>query len=58
MKTKEITTKQYAALYGCSPQNVTKLIRNNRKLPKVIRIKQLARDYIIVVPADLSKDDF
>jgi len=54
MKTKEITTKEYADLYPCSRSNVTKQIRNNRPLPLVLEVKKLGRDYVLKVPLDIS----
>ena len=54
MKTKEISTKEYAKLYGSSPQNITKLLRNNKSLPHVVSVRKIARDYIFEVPVKIE----
>ncbi len=60
MNTKEITAKKYAELLGCTEQNVTKHIRNEKwdYLPHVIRVKRFSRFVVLEVPADLSKNSF
>lgn len=60
MATKEITARAYAKLLGCSEQNVTKHIRNNKfeYLPHVIEVKRFSRFVVLVVPQTLAKDSF
>jgi hypothetical protein len=58
MQTKDITPKEYANFRGCSLQNITKHIRNNKSLPHVITIKQWSRFYTLEVPATLNADTF
>jgi hypothetical protein len=59
-QTKEITAKEYAKISGCTEQNVTKHIRNEKweYLPHVIRIKRFSRFVVLEVPNDLTKDSF
>jgi len=51
-ETKEITPTEYAKYLGCTSQNVSKHIRNNKLeyLPDVISIKKYSRFYLLVVP--------
>ena len=58
MKTKDITPLQYAKWYGCTLQNVTKKIRNNRHLDGVITIKSFSRFYLLEVNADMNAETF
>lgn len=60
MNTKDITPTQYAEWRGCSIQNVTKCIRNNRidLLPHVIKIKEWSRFYTLEVPEWLNAEGF
>lgn len=54
-KTKDITAKQYAAYKGCTPQNISKHVRQTgtKNLPDVIEIRYYSRFYLLVVPANL-----
>lgn len=57
-KTKDITPKQYAKWYGCTLQNVTKKIRDNRYLDGVITIKSFSRFYLLEVNEDMNAETF
>jgi len=54
--TKEITTKQYAKLIGCTAQNISKHIRQTgvEKLKLAHSINYYSRFVLIVVDADLE----
>lgn len=58
--TKELTPKEYACLYKCSPTYIRKMLIDDKldKLPNVIEIKRYSRFYLLIVPADLSKINF
>lgn len=58
MKTKDITPLQYAKWKGCTLQNITKLIRNNKELPGVITIKKYSRFYLLEVPENMTAATF
>ena len=58
MKTKDITPLQYATWYGCSLQYVTRLIRDNKSLPEVLRIKKFSRFYLLEVRDSLDAESF
>ena len=58
MATKEITPRQYAKLKGCTLQNVTKMIREKKKLDYVSEIKTFGRFYVLVVIENLSRKHF
>jgi hypothetical protein len=58
MKTKDIEPSQYAAWYGCSLQNVTKRLRQKKKLEGVIRVKRFSRFYLLEVAADMNAETF
>lgn len=54
MKIKEITCGEYAHAMKCTLSNVSKKIRINGKLPKVIRIKKFNRFYVLEVPLNFK----
>lgn len=56
--TKDITPTQYAKIYGCQLDNVTKMIRNNKQLPNVIKITKFSRFYLLTIPATITKSNF
>jgi len=60
METKDISPVQYAKWYGCSTQNITKHIRNNKwkNLPHILRVKNWSRFYLLEVPKSLTKQSF
>jgi len=60
MPTKEITAAAYAKLKGCTEQNITKHIRNQKweYLPHVIRVKRFSRFVVLEVPDNLGKNSF
>jgi len=60
MKTKDITPAQYAKYYNCSPQNITKHIRNGNilSLPYIFKLKNFGRFYLLEVPFNLTEDTF
>lgn len=49
MKTTLITPTQYAEKRKCSLQNITKQLRNNKKLDKVLKVSKFSRFYILEV---------
>ena len=55
-ETKEITTSQYAKLVGCTPQNISKHIRNTgiKNLRLAHKINYYSRFVLIEVDADLE----
>lgn len=46
---KVITPKQYAKFKGCSLQNITALLRNERKLECIKKVKKFSRFYVLEV---------
>ena len=57
-ETKEITTSQYAQYLGCSAQNISKHIRNDKVgtkwLPDVLSVNYYSRFVLLVVREDLE----
>ena len=56
--TKRITPKQYADWKGCTLQNITKHLRNNKDLEYVITVIKYSRFYLLEVPQDLNAQSF
>lgn len=55
---KQLTTGEYADLYGCGPRNIQKMIKDKKKLPFVKKVKRMGKIYVLEVPQNLSKKSF
>lgn len=58
--TKEITPQKYAEWYGCTPQYIHRLLKEERLdlLPQILRVKKYSRFYVLEVPDGLDENSF
>lgn len=60
MKLKQITPKEYAAMYGCHVSYIQRMLKKGKidKLPHIKKVRKFSRFFTLDIPANLSAKDF
>jgi hypothetical protein len=59
-KFKEITPQKYAKWYGCKPQYIHKLLKEEKwkNLPLIFKVKRYSRFYVLEVSETFGNDSY